>query len=36
VRDLTSHDLKIGIRMALADMGVSHWAPPLPPLVSKY
>jgi opacity protein-like surface antigen len=32
VRDLTSHDLKVGVRMALADMG---WSPP-PPLISKY
>lgn len=35
VRSLTSHDLKVGVRMALADMGVSHWAPP-PPIISKY
>jgi len=33
---ITSHDLKFGVRMALADMGVSNWAPPPPPLVSKY
>jgi opacity protein-like surface antigen len=36
VRGLTSHDLKIGLRMALADMGTSHWAPPPPPLISKF
>jgi opacity protein-like surface antigen len=33
-RGITSHDLKLGVRWALADMGVSHWAPP--PIVSKY
>lgn len=32
-KSLTSHDLKIGLRMALADMGMSHWQPPV---VSKY
>ena len=32
-KDITSHDIKLGVRWALADMGVSHWAPPL---VSKY
>jgi opacity protein-like surface antigen len=35
-KDLTSHDLKLGVRWMLADMGVSHWAPPPPPLVRKY
>lgn len=33
-KDITSHDIKLGVRWALADMGMSHWAPP--PLVSKY
>jgi opacity protein-like surface antigen len=33
-KDITSHDVKLGVRWALADMGVSHWAPP--PIVSKY
>jgi opacity protein-like surface antigen len=32
-KDITSHDIKLGVRWALADMGVSHWAPPL---ISKY
>jgi opacity protein-like surface antigen len=32
-KDITSHDIKLGVRWALADMGVSHWQPPL---VSKY
>ncbi len=34
-KGLSSHDLKLGLRWALADLGVSHWAPP-PPIVSKY
>jgi len=33
-KHITSHDLKLGVRWLLADMGVSHWAPP--PVVSKY
>ena len=32
-KNITSHDVKFGVRWAMADMGVSHWAPPL---VSKY
>ena len=35
VKGITSHDLKLGVRWALADMGVSHWQPP-PPVYSKY
>lgn len=34
-KGLSSHDLKLGLRWALADLGVSHWTPP-PPIVSKY
>jgi len=26
-KGLTSHDLKLGMRWMLADMGVSHWRP---------
>lgn len=33
-RGITSHDFKLGVRWMLADLGVSHWAPP--PIVSKY
>jgi len=33
-KGLSSHDLKLGLRWMLADMGVSHWAPP--PIISKY
>jgi opacity protein-like surface antigen len=35
-KDIASHDFKFGVRWMLADMGVSHWAPPPPPLVRKY
>ncbi|MCC6947724.1 MAG: porin family protein [Bradyrhizobiaceae bacterium] len=35
-KNITSHDLKLGVRWALADLGVSHWAPPPAPIVSKY
>jgi opacity protein-like surface antigen len=31
----TSHDVKLGVRWALADMGISHWQPPQP-VYSKY
>lgn len=34
-KNITSHDIKLGVRWALADLGVSHWTPP-PPIVSKY
>jgi opacity protein-like surface antigen len=34
-RNITSHDVKVGVRWALADMGVSHWQPPQP-IYSKY
>jgi opacity protein-like surface antigen len=34
-RSITSHDIKLGVRWALADMGVSHWQPPQP-IYSKY
>lgn len=30
---ITSHDLKLGVRWMMADMGISHWAPPV---VTKY
>jgi opacity protein-like surface antigen len=32
-KGLTSHDLKLGVRWLLADLGVTHWQPPL---VRKY
>ena len=32
-KDITSHDIKLGVRWAMADMGVSHWQPPI---ISKY
>jgi opacity protein-like surface antigen len=32
-KGITSHDVKLGVRWALADMGVSHWQPPI---ISKY
>jgi opacity protein-like surface antigen len=36
-KDITSHDLRFGVRWALADMGVSHWSPKAPPpIVGKY
>jgi opacity protein-like surface antigen len=31
-RHITSHDLKLGVRWMLADMGVTHWRPQQPPL----
>jgi opacity protein-like surface antigen len=34
-KKLTSHDIKFGVRWALADMGVSHWQPEQP-IYSKY
>jgi opacity protein-like surface antigen len=34
-KNITSHDVKLGMRWALADMGISHWAPQ-PPIYSKY
>jgi opacity protein-like surface antigen len=33
-KGLASHDLKLGLRWMLADMGVTHWQPP--PIISKY
>lgn len=33
-KGLSSHDLKLGLRWMLADMGTSDWAPP--PVISKY
>jgi opacity protein-like surface antigen len=33
-KGISSHDVKLGVRWALADMGVSHWAPP--PIISKF
>jgi opacity protein-like surface antigen len=32
---ITSHDIKFGVRWALADMGMSHWQPQQP-IYSKY
>lgn len=32
-KGITSHDAKLGVRWAMADMGVSHWQPPV---TSKY
>ncbi|MEX0589785.1 MAG: outer membrane beta-barrel protein [Xanthobacteraceae bacterium] len=32
-KGITSHDIKFGVRWMLADMGVSHWQPPI---VTKY
>ena len=32
-KDITSHDIKLGVRWAMADMGISHWQPPV---ISKY
>jgi opacity protein-like surface antigen len=34
-KNITSHDVKVGVRWALADLGVSHWQPPQP-VYSKY
>jgi opacity protein-like surface antigen len=34
-RNITSHDVKVGVRWAFADLGVSHWQPPQP-VYSKY
>ena len=34
-KDITSHDVKLGVRWAMADMGISHWQPPQP-VYSKY
>lgn len=28
-KHLTSHDIKLGVRWMMADMGISHWAPPV-------
>jgi opacity protein-like surface antigen len=33
-KQITSHDIKLGVRWALADLGVNQWAPP--PLISMY
>jgi opacity protein-like surface antigen len=35
-KGITSHDVKFGVRWAMADMGVSHWQPPMQPVYSKY
>ena len=35
-KNITSHDIKLGVRWAMADMGVSHWQPPMQPVYSKY
>jgi opacity protein-like surface antigen len=32
-KGLSSHDIKFGVRWMLADLGVSHWRPPV---ISKY
>jgi opacity protein-like surface antigen len=34
-KNITSHDVKLGVRWAFADLGVSHWQPPQP-VYSKY